>query len=140
MRPPTPSSPEVEDLVGWSPLTERSSERPSIPAPLESSIRASSPAFDEEWLPPPEHAPPTVPTRTTLRPPPPESSGPSAPLARRLRVSVRTSVRDPTLLVVRVLPEGQPPPPGTREAFLLMADVRDTLIDDAELAGVDFER
>jgi hypothetical protein len=37
-------------------------------------------------------------------------------------VSVKISVRDPSLLVVRPLAEGQSPPPGTREAFLVMAD------------------
>jgi hypothetical protein len=37
-------------------------------------------------------------------------------------VSVKTSVRDPDLLVVRPLAEGQPPPPGTREAFLVMVE------------------
>ncbi len=36
----------------------------------------------------------------------------------RTRVSVKTSVRDPALLLLRPLPEGQRPPPGTREGFL----------------------
>ena len=40
----------------------------------------------------------------------------------RVRVSVRTSARDGTLLVVRTLAEGQTPPPGTREAFLVMTE------------------
>jgi hypothetical protein len=39
-----------------------------------------------------------------------------------VRVSVRTSVRDPTLLVVRPLAAGQSPPPGAREGFLVLAD------------------
>jgi hypothetical protein len=43
---------------------------------------------------------------------------------QRVRVSVQPSVRDPTLLVVRSLAEGQSAPPGTREAFLVMADGR----------------
>jgi hypothetical protein len=37
-------------------------------------------------------------------------------------VSVKTSVRDPSLLVVRPLGEGQSPPAGTREAFLVMVE------------------
>jgi hypothetical protein len=41
---------------------------------------------------------------------------------RQLRVSVKASVRDPNLLVARPLPEGQEPPPGTREALLVMAE------------------
>jgi hypothetical protein len=36
----------------------------------------------------------------------------------RLRVSVKSSVRDPNLFLVRVLPAGQGAPPGTHEAFL----------------------
>jgi hypothetical protein len=39
-----------------------------------------------------------------------------------LRVSVRTSARDASLLVVRPLGAGEALPPGTREAFLVMAE------------------
>jgi hypothetical protein len=35
-----------------------------------------------------------------------------------LHVWVRTSARDPTLLLVRVLPDGHPAPPGAYEAYL----------------------
>jgi hypothetical protein len=41
---------------------------------------------------------------------------------KRVRVSVRMSVRDSSLFVVRPLPEGQPAPPGTTEAVLVMPD------------------
>ncbi|MCL2448296.1 MAG: hypothetical protein FWD17_05065 [Polyangiaceae bacterium] len=37
-------------------------------------------------------------------------------------MSVRPSVRDPDLLVVRPLPPGCPLPPGTREASLVLVD------------------
>jgi hypothetical protein len=96
--------------------------------PADSQTRAKTP--------PP--APPSVPpaSRRTLKPtslprssipaPKPPSPAPSesapAPKQERVRVAVRTSVRDTTLLVVRLLPEGQSPPEGTREAFLVMAD------------------
>jgi hypothetical protein len=40
----------------------------------------------------------------------------------RLRVSVKTSVRDPSLLLLRPLPEGQQAPTGTREGFLVLAE------------------
>ncbi|HXN32428.1 MAG TPA: hypothetical protein VN894_11220 [Polyangiaceae bacterium] len=40
----------------------------------------------------------------------------------RLRVSVKTSVRDPNLLLLRPLPEGEKPPTGTREGFLVLAE------------------
>jgi hypothetical protein len=41
---------------------------------------------------------------------------------KRLRVSVRLSVRDSSLFVVRPLAEGQAAPPGTTEAVLVMPD------------------
>jgi hypothetical protein len=40
----------------------------------------------------------------------------------RIRVSVKTSVRDPTLLLLRPLPEGQLAPTGTREGFLVLTE------------------
>jgi hypothetical protein len=40
----------------------------------------------------------------------------------RMRVCVRMSVRDGSLLVVRPLADGETPPAGTREAWLVMAD------------------
>ena len=40
----------------------------------------------------------------------------------RMRVSVKTSARDPNLFLIRPLGEGQPAPNGTREAFLVLAD------------------
>jgi hypothetical protein len=46
---------------------------------------------------------------------PPLSSG-------RVRVSVKSSVRDPNLFLVRLLPDGQSAPPGTQEAFLTGGD------------------
>lgn len=43
----------------------------------------------------------------------------------RIRVSVKTSVRDPGLLLIRPLGEGQTAPGGTREAFLVLSDADD---------------
>jgi hypothetical protein len=54
--------------------------------------------------------------------PPPPSHRPPIPSPGRVRVSVRTSARDPSLLVVRPLAPGQALPEGAREAFLVMAD------------------
>jgi hypothetical protein len=39
-----------------------------------------------------------------------------------LHVWVRTSARDPTLLLVRLLPDGHPAPPGSYEAYLRPAE------------------
>lgn len=86
------------------------------------------------------------PSGTMVRPPPvrPVRVTPPPPAAgneERIRVSVRVSVRDPALLVVRPLDEGAAVPPGAREAYLVMPavaeredDVTD-LIDDVEAAG-----
>ncbi|HEY4015519.1 MAG TPA: hypothetical protein VGM06_19380 [Polyangiaceae bacterium] len=41
----------------------------------------------------------------------------------RMRVSVRTSARDPALMVLRPLADGQMAPAGTREGFLVLAEV-----------------
>jgi hypothetical protein len=43
---------------------------------------------------------------------------PAAEAGARVHVSVKASVRDPSLLLVRVLSNGQKAPPGTHEAFL----------------------
>ena len=47
---------------------------------------------------------------------------PSAPREVRVHVAVKTSVRDANLLIVRPLAQGQRPPPGMREAFLIVLD------------------
>jgi hypothetical protein len=39
-------------------------------------------------------------------------------------VSVKSSVRDPNLLLVRLLADGQSAPPGTQEAFLTGSDAQ----------------
>jgi hypothetical protein len=45
----------------------------------------------------------------------------------RVRVSVKSSVRDPNLFLVRLLPDGQDAPPGTQEAFLSGSDAQSLL-------------
>jgi hypothetical protein len=51
----------------------------------------------------------------------PGAAGAPTPDAR-IRVSVKTSARDPDLLLLRPLPAGQAPPVGTREGFLVLAE------------------
>jgi hypothetical protein len=76
--------------------------------------------------------PPPLPSRAVPKPqalplrPPPQSleSAPPATEVRR-RVSVKLSVRDPDLLVVRPLADGESAPTGTREALLVMVDTLD---------------
>jgi hypothetical protein len=67
------------------------------------------------------------------RPPPAPPVSPFAPVSGsvaapeawthdvRMRVSVKTSVRDPRLLLIRPLADGQAAPAGTREGYLLLA-------------------
>jgi hypothetical protein len=49
-----------------------------------------------------------------------------------VRVSVRTSVRDANLLVVRPLADGAAVPPGTREALLTFVEDVEDEIEDVE--------
>jgi len=69
----------------------------------------------------PPPAPPAPPASRA----PPVSGSVVAPEAWthdvRMRVSVKTSVRDPRLLLVRPLANGQVAPAGTREGFLVLA-------------------
>jgi hypothetical protein len=55
-------------------------------------------------------------------PPVPGVAGTWSVLEGRMRVSVKTSARDPDLLLLRPLPEGQSAPVGTREGFLVLAE------------------
>jgi hypothetical protein len=65
-------------------------------------------------------APPPLPPQVTRHSPPPPTAPPESPA--RVRVSIKTSVRDPTLLVVRRLDEGKPLPAGTREGWLVIPE------------------
>jgi hypothetical protein len=68
-------------------------------------------------------ATPTVPSMSSQQANLPAGAATGASkLEGGMRVSVKTSARDPDLLVVRPLSEGQPPPAGTREGFLVLAE------------------
>jgi hypothetical protein len=92
--------------------------RPPTPPPARVGTSTSPPAPGGS-----SSAPPMVSTRpaplTASRPPLP-------PVARELparqRVSVKVSVRDARLFLARPLADGEAPPPGTREAFLVLAE------------------
>jgi hypothetical protein len=66
--------------------------------------------------------------RATPPPLPPQVNGHARPAIEpqenrlRFRVSIKTSVRDPTLLVVRRLDEGKALPAGTSEGWLVMPE------------------
>lgn len=90
--------------------------RSTVPPPLPSRAQAKPRLLP----PPPASAPPPPPQPRVLE------SGPApvaAPVSEaRRRVSVKVSVRDPDLLVVRPLADGEAAPAGTKEAFLVMVD------------------
>jgi hypothetical protein len=52
----------------------------------------------------------------------PVGQPPQATIQRQMRVSVKASVRDPSLIVARPLADGQELPAGTREALLVLVD------------------
>lgn len=93
----------------------------------QSSTAASRPP--PATMPPPPSArkpslpsrPPPIRHRSVSPTPAPEASPASSPReagAASLRVSVKTSVRDPDLLIVRILKSGQAAPSGCGEAIL----------------------
>lgn len=97
-----------------TPSTPPPPPRSAAPPPLRSTV---PPPLPSRALPRP---------RLVAPPPPPakaiESAPPAAPSEVRRRVSVKVSARDPNLLVVRPLDDGEPAPAGTSEAFLVMVD------------------
>jgi len=121
------------------------STRPSKPVSLPPSKPVSLPPSKPVSLAPSKPASSLPPRQQTLvglsSPPAPPSSSVQPVSARparepapeqppttttRVRVSVRTSVRDASLLVVRPLAAGEALPPGTREAFLVMSEEMST--------------
>jgi hypothetical protein len=128
--PPAPSQTRAAAPRSMSPPPLPSS-RPSKPASLPPSRPptapppkpASLPVRQPLTTPPPAPAPPTssvqpVSARAAREPASEQAPAPTT----RVRVSVRISVRDASLFVVRPLAIGEALPPGTREAFLVMSD------------------
>jgi hypothetical protein len=76
-------------------------------AQAHATAHASAPGYEHAHAPAASAAPPMV-------------AQPG--LETRLRVSVKLSVRDPNLLLARPLREGEAPPPGTREAVLVLVE------------------
>jgi hypothetical protein len=114
-----------ESLTPTSPIT--SSAPPPLPIGPASTV-PPPPASASRMK--PKTAPPPLPTQASRPAPPP--SGRQETQAR-VRVSIKTSVRDPTLLIVRRLGEGKAPPAGTREGWLVMPE--STSVDAAPSAG-----
>lgn len=54
-----------------------------------------------------------------------------------MRVSVKISVRDPSLFIARPLAEGQALPPGTREARLVLVEPAAEPVTEAPGTGAE---
>lgn len=106
-RPPPPPVPKISKPP---PPPAAKLSKPPPPAPAQAKERAP------QAPPATTHAIKTSPSDQTLR------------VRATMRVSVKTSVRDETLLVVRPLADGAEVPPGTREALL-------TFVNDDTDAG-----
>jgi hypothetical protein len=135
---------QIEDALGGGHDGAMQPAPGTALAPAASPTTAARPATKPPPLPPSRSGatkPPASPTRTSAPPRPPGPSSRAvaaapAPLASqptvpqpnslpaflahpaRVHVSVKVSVRDPNLLLVRPLQEGQRAPAGTYEAFL----------------------
>ncbi|HEX8792349.1 MAG TPA: hypothetical protein VF765_15450 [Polyangiaceae bacterium] len=116
-----------------APATSPPPSSRSAPPPLPKSTvppRLPSRALPKPRLmpvPPPAPAPAPVVAAPAAAPAPSPAPLKSfertpTPIEVRRRVSVKVSVRDPDLIVVRPLADGENAPAGTREAFLVMVD------------------
>jgi hypothetical protein len=87
--------------------------------PAEPRVERPPPETVTSHEPKPESPKPETPKPESPKPKP-ESPKPKSevPTEEHLRVSVKSSVRDPDLLLVRVLRKGQAPAAGCHEAFL----------------------
>jgi hypothetical protein len=118
IQPPTPKP------APWSLVVPKRAGT-SGPPPLPTAVSTVPPATSLTSAPPVAprtSAPPPVSARLAAPPPPVSDVSRDAEKpatdVERIRVSVKQSVTDPNLFVVRRLDPGRPVPVGTREAFL----------------------
>jgi hypothetical protein len=113
-KPPTPKSSTVPQPPSRAPAgasqpppapsARAAAQAPSVPPP------SASPDAKSVSSPPAAPVPATPVDASVVRA--------QAMTAQGLHVWVRASARDPTLLLVRLLPEGHPAPSGSYEAYL----------------------
>lgn len=133
--PPPPPSPDATApfpsliasgaVLPASVFPPASAVPPASVFPPASAVSPASAVQPASAVPPPSAVPPASAVQPTSAVPAAGivSPTPVIPPQRedRIRVSVKTSVRDPQLLLLRLLPAGQRPPTGTREGFLVLA-------------------
>ncbi|HVW26642.1 MAG TPA: hypothetical protein VHC69_14845 [Polyangiaceae bacterium] len=116
----------VADLsASGSPSTTASVRPAPPPAAAKAPAAPAARPGAQSHAPPPPSSRAAAPVAVPSAPPSNGSAAPSATQVDRsngkhegLHVWVRTSARDPTLLLVRLLPDGHPAPPGAYEAYL----------------------
>lgn len=120
--PPGPATKPPEPPATAAPATKTLAPPPTAPpAPKAPAPQPTAASTTKTPPPAPSARKSLPPTPPSMRPRPPQAA--AAPKtepagADRLRVSVKSSVRDPDLLLVRVLSQGQAVPSGCHEAFL----------------------
>jgi hypothetical protein len=129
--PPPSQADEAVALAPYDDFSEQTlvdakgAVRDPVPPVVRIREVASQDAPDESvTVPSPPSAPSFVP-RTTLKAQP-ESVAPAARSA--LRVSAARDAANPEAWIVRLLPEGTPPPAGSEEALLIALDPYSTLL------------
>jgi len=110
--------------------------RPQGPPPLPPEMPPATAVAEEvRKKPSPSMRPPPPPSRAARSAGSPEANDEHGPgVWHAVRVSVKTSVRDPTLLIVRPLPASTPAPSGTREALIVLMDSTSELFGGEERA------
>jgi hypothetical protein len=124
------AAPAAPPVVATGPEPAASEEPVAATEPTAGDAEVVAPAevaAPAEVVALPEFVPPVEPPAAgepvpVAEPAPPSGSAPAPAWEGGTRVSVKISARDPTLFLLRPLPEGQPSPPGTREGFLVLAD------------------
>jgi hypothetical protein len=120
MRPRPPEAAPVRSASVPPPLPQATapSERPPAPAKVEDATPSVAPPGQRTKLPYEQVPTPAKVEKVALAAKPKMET----PDEESLRVSVKSSVRDPDLLLVRVLRRGQAVPSGCHEAFLSPAE------------------
>jgi hypothetical protein len=120
-RPPPPSAVRAASMAPKPPSAAAPSHAPPPPSARAATEVARAPSIAPAPAAPsspPPSAPPAHSAPPTATAVDASAALAAATAASALHVWVRASARDPSLLLVRLLPDGHPAPPGSYEAFL----------------------
>jgi hypothetical protein len=110
MRPRSPEATTAKSFSGPETADAAKAPEPMPPAPAAPAVKSVAPAVKSV-------APVVKPVAPVVKPVAAETRSDGVD-AERIRVSVKSSARDPNLLLVRILGAGQSVPSGCHEAFL----------------------